>query len=205
MNFKKLQEMQQALDDAILKEKSEMTAEERFEKTLVALSVEIAELANTAELFKFWKENKGKVDGKRFRTDVDYSRKQIIGYYDYNNGAAYQIPFEQAHKLTLVEEASDCLHFILSLANQLEIELNNPFIRSSGISKELFYIRVKHSITNCFYNYFRKDFGFCQNNLEKVTFYFMDYIDSLGIDTQELEQAYYDKNEINYQRLREGY
>lgn len=29
MNFKKLQEMQRALDDAILKEKPEMTAEER--------------------------------------------------------------------------------------------------------------------------------------------------------------------------------
>lgn len=174
MNFKKLQEMQRALDDAILKEKPEMTAEERFKKTCVALSVEIAKLADTAELFKFWKENKGKVDSEMFIT-------------------------------TIVEEASDCLHFILSLANQLEIELNNPFIRISGISKELFYMRVKHSITSCFYNYFRKDFGFCQTNLETVTFYFMNYIDSLGIDTQELEQAYYDKNEINYQRLEQGY
>ncbi|HEY4544065.1 MAG TPA: dUTP diphosphatase, partial [Tissierellaceae bacterium] len=76
---------------------------------------------------------------------------------------------------------------------------------SSGISKELFYIGVKHSITSCFYNYFRKDFGFCQTNLEKITFYFMNYIDSLGIDTQELEQAYYDKNENNYRRLEQGY
>lgn len=44
MNFKKLQQMQAALDAAILAEKATMTAEERFDKTLVALSVEIAEV-----------------------------------------------------------------------------------------------------------------------------------------------------------------
>lgn len=44
MNFNKLQQMQAALDAAILAEKAPMTAEEWFEKTLVALSVEIAEV-----------------------------------------------------------------------------------------------------------------------------------------------------------------
>ena len=43
MNFKKLQAMQAKLDEAILAEKDPMTAEERFNKTLVALSVEIVE------------------------------------------------------------------------------------------------------------------------------------------------------------------
>ena len=36
--------MQAALDAAILAEKATMTAEERFDKTLAALSVEIAEV-----------------------------------------------------------------------------------------------------------------------------------------------------------------
>ena len=67
MNFKKLQAMQAKLDEAILADKAPMTAEERFNKTLVALSVEIAEVANCAEHFKFWKDNKGKVDSKRFK------------------------------------------------------------------------------------------------------------------------------------------
>ena len=49
MNFKKLQAMQAKLDEAILADKAPMTAEERFNKTLVALSVEIAEVANTVE------------------------------------------------------------------------------------------------------------------------------------------------------------
>ena len=38
MNFKKLQAMQAKLDEAILADKAPMTAEERFNKTLVALS-----------------------------------------------------------------------------------------------------------------------------------------------------------------------
>ena len=201
MDFKKLQEMQRALDDAILKEKPEMTAEERFEKTLVALSVEIAELANTAEHFKFWKENKGKVDGKRFRADVDYSREQIIGYYDYNNGAAYQIPFEHAHKLTLVEEASDCLHFILSLANQLNVDIDLIFDKNSILklrTNEEYYLFILNRIHLLNARRWEED---------TITplYSFLGYIENLGITTQELEQAYYDKNEINYRRLREGY
>lgn len=205
MNFKKLQAMQLELDNSILSAKPQMTAEERFNKTLVALSVEVAEVANCAEHFKFWKDNKGKFDEKRFAPDWDYGGNQIIGYYDYNNGAPSQISFEQAHKLTLVEEASDCLHFILSLANQLEIELDNPLVHSSDVVKEFPYLRVNDAITSCFHNYSRKSFGFCQTNLKKVNFYFMNYINALGITTQELEQAYYEKNEENYRRLGEGY
>ena len=44
MNFKKLQAMQAKLDGTILADKAPMTEEERFNKTLVALSVEIAEV-----------------------------------------------------------------------------------------------------------------------------------------------------------------
>lgn len=197
MNWNKLQEMQVALDNAILQAKPKMTAEERFNKTLVALSVEVAEVSNCSEHFKFWKDNKGKVDDKRFWTE------DKVVYYDKLKEVS--LDFKQAHKLTLVEECSDALHFILSLANQLEIELDNPLVHSSDVVKEFLYLRINDSITSCFHNYSRKSFGFCQNNLKKVNFYFMNYINSLGITTQELEQAYYDKNKINYERLREGY
>ena len=84
MNFKKLQAMQAKLDEAILADKAPMTAEERFNKTLVALSVEIAEVANCAEHFKFWKDNKGKVDDDRFAVrfavEWDYEGTHIVGY-----------------------------------------------------------------------------------------------------------------------------
>ena len=99
MNFKKLQQMQAKLDEANLAEKAPMTAEERFNKTLVALSVEIAEVANCAEHFKFWKDSKGKIDHDRFAVDWDYEGTKFIGYHDYKEGVDYQISYEQAHVL----------------------------------------------------------------------------------------------------------
>lgn len=205
MNWNKLQEMQLALDNAILQAKPKMTAEERFNKTLVALSVEVAEISNCSEHFKFWKDNKGKVDNNKYHHWAEVgTNKEWYQYYD-EDGSAVKISVDQAYKLTLVEECSDALHFILSLANQLEVELDNPLVRSSDVVKEFLYLRINDSITSCFHNYSRKSFGFCQNNLKKVNFYFMNYINSLGITTQELEQAYYDKNKVNYERLREGY
>ena len=127
MNFKKLQAMQAKLDEAILADKAPMTAEERFNKTLIALSVEIAEVANTVEHFKFWKDNKGKVDNDRFYCipqTVREGKPFVPKYVDLESNHPGALSFKQAHRLTLVEECSDVLHFILSLANQVDFEIN---------------------------------------------------------------------------------
>lgn len=200
MNFKKLQAMQAKLDEAILKEKAPMTAEERFNKTLVALSVEIAEVANTVEHFKFWKDNKGKVDSKRFVDDWDYEGKQVIGYYDFKNGATHQISFEQAHKLTLIEECSDALHFILSLANQSNYDIEYGWevsvMANLSDSVEEMYLDIQWLIHES------KTSEFLNRNIVE---FFFGYINQLGVTAQELEQAYYDKNKVNYERLENGY
>ena len=202
MNFKKLQAMQAKLDEAILAEKALMTAEVRFNKTLVALSVEIAEVANCAEHFKFWKDDKGKIDYDRFDVDWDYEGTPIIGYYDYKKGAAYQISYEQAHRLTLIEECSDALHFILSLANQVDFEINGIGthfeIAEDADSLEKNFLFLNHVIGLADFNHFHSD-------LEMIIDVFFIYVNQLGISQQELEQAYYDKNKINYERLENGY
>lgn len=201
MNFKKLQQMQAALDEAIIAEKATMTAEERFEKTLVALSVEIAEVANTAEHFKFWKDNKGKVDSKRFTYNglTDFSDSHL--WTDENSGVS-NYTFEQAHKLTLVEEASDCLHFILSLANQSSYaitEIGKRFhVQEDTDSMEKNYLFLSTAIGSA--EYLPVDF-----DLELIIDTFFIYVQQLGITVEELEQAYYDKNKINYERLENGY
>ena len=43
------------------------------------------------------------------------------------------------------------------------------------------------------------------SDLEMIIDVFFIYINQLGISEQELEQAYYDKNKINYERLENGY
>ena len=193
MNFKKLQAMQAKLDEAILADKAPMTAEERFNKTLVALSVEIAEVANCAEHFKFWKDNKGKIDNNRFAVEWDYEGTKIIGY---------RIPYEQAHRLTLIEECSDALHFILSLANQGDFEINGIGthfkVADDTDSLEKNFLFLNQLIGLADLKHFHSD-------LEMIIDVFFIYINQLGISEQELEQAYYDKNKINYERLENGY
>ncbi|WP_373718454.1 MULTISPECIES: dUTP diphosphatase [Jeotgalibaca] len=205
MNFKKLQAMQAKLDEAILADKAPMTAEERFNKTLVALSVAIAEVANCAEHFKFWKDNKGKVDEKRFRK-MDYG-KHGIAYEDWGDGAKEAtVDFEQAHHLTLIEECSDALHFILSLANQLGYEIDLCNWEISQELKEDYLIYVNRD-TFLLFKSFRdkKSISVTRENLFRLIIGVFGYFESLGITQKELEQAYYDKNKINYERLEKGY
>lgn len=195
MNFKKLQAMQLELDNSILSAKPKMSAEERFNKTLVALSAEVAEVANCSEHFKFWKDNKGKVDWKRFRelevADVGIFYEEITNNEDI-------LTFEQAHKLTLVEEASDCLHFILSLANQCNYELiRHQKVGCDDSLEEAFLITQECILDNDVEELFV--------DVQDIINWFIRYVELLGITTQELEQAYCEKNEENYRRLREGY
>ena len=193
--------MQAKLDEAILADKAPMTAEERFNKTLVALSVEIAEIANTAEHFKFWKDNKGKVDSKRFTYNglTDFSDSHL--WIDENSGVS-NYTFEQAHRLTLIEECSDALHFILSLANQVDFEINGIGthfeISEDTDSLEKNFLFLNYMIGPAEFKHFHSD-------LEMIIDVFFIYINQLGISEQELEQAYYDKNKINYERLENGY
>lgn len=204
MNFKKLQAMQAKLDEAILADKAPMTTEERFNKTLVALSVEIAEIANCAEHFKFWKDNKGKIDESKVITWIkDDSNNEWYEYTDKNNNL-YRITKQEAHRLTLVEECSDALHFILSLANQCNENISTmEFMLNDEIySKEEHYRNLQYLIN---YMDYREEINFKNEWIRSITERFCCYAYSLGVTIEELEQAYYDKNKINYERLANGY
>ena len=209
MNFKKLQAMQAKLDEAILADKAPMTAEERFNKTLVALSVEIAEVANTAEHFKFWKDNKGKIDEYKFLRYWNPRGTEIIGYIDTKikkHDPTGMVSFEQAHRLTLIEECSDALHFILSLANQIEYEIDLCNWEISQELKEDYLIYVNRDVFFLFKSFRDKNsVSITHKNLFMLVLGVFGYFESLGVTPRELEQAYYDKNKINYERLENGY
>lgn len=201
MNFNKLQAMQMELDNSILSAKPKMSAEERFNKTLVALSVEVAEVANCAEHFKFWKDGKGKVDEKRFETTgVLLGGKPV--YFD--NVNKREVKCIQAHQLTLLEECSDCLHFILSLANQFNYKISDDCMDinavKNGNEKEEMYMEVVCHIARIS----KRSTLIIPAFIDLISD-FLTYASLLGITTDELEQAYYEKNEENYRRLREGY
>lgn len=194
MNFKKLQAMQAKLDEAILADKAPMTAEERFNKTLVALSVEIAEVANTVEHFKFWKDNKGKVDEGRFELRDELCNWGFEGHgvYAYKSTRAFNlVTKEQAHRITLIEECSDALHFILSLANQVDYEIDTKLIKIAKYPRnqlDTLYVALQNKIINLATGYDKL------GSLKSLVSFYMSYVNELGITPQELEQAYYDKN-----------
>lgn len=204
MNFKKLQAMQAKLDETILADKAPMTAEERFNKTLVALSVEIAEVANCAEHFKFWKDNKGKVDSKRFIVTPGIVNNLIKDDYldNLDNTTMQYVTEKQAHRLTLIEECSDALHFILSLANQIEYEIDESLIKLFRYQRhplDTLYVALQNKIINLATGYDKL------GSLKSLVSFYMSHVNELGVTPQELEQAYYDKNKINYERLENGY
>ena len=202
MNFKKLQVMQAKLDEAILADKAPMTAEERFNKTLVALIVEIAEVVNTVEHFKFWKDNKGKIDRKRFSVIHIFQEEELVDVEYMEDKTGVQYADWESHRLTLIEECSDALHFILSLANQVDFEINGIGthfeITNDVDSLEKNVLFLNQVIGLADFNHFHSD-------LEMIIDVFFIYVNQLGISQQELEQAYYDKNKINYERLENGY
>lgn len=204
MNFKKLQAMQAKLDEAILADKAPMTEEERFNKTLVALSVEIAEVANTVEHFKFWKDNKGKIDRGRFSVIHIFHEEELVEVEYTEDSTGIQYTDWEAYKLTLIEECSDALHFILSLANQCNENISTMgFMLNDEIySKEEHYRNLQYLIN---YMDYREEINFKNEWIRSITERFCCYAYSLGVTIEDLEQAYYDKNKINYERLENGY
>lgn len=213
--LKEMQAMQKDLDQSILDKKPEMTEEERFTKTLVALSVELAEVANCAEHFKFWKDNKGKVDTKVYHegcTAYVDEKGEKVGeneiYYSCKgeNGDELELSFEEAHKLTLVEECADALHFVLSLANQLEVEYSKIVFMNIDIkNKEDSYLYITRDISSLFHSYIHLPSFNSEISISILFSSILNYFKLLGVTAEELEKAYYDKHKVNYKRQEEGY
>lgn len=98
MNLKPLFEMQQKLMDRIEEEHPKKPGEDRFGDKILALLVEIGELANETRCFKFWSNktpsNRGVileeyVDGLHFILDlgieVDLKPNQVFNFICYDN------------------------------------------------------------------------------------------------------------------------
>lgn len=154
--------MQAALDEHI-QAKHELGAENLVERKILALLVELGELANETRCFKFW---------------------SLKG---------------PAEKETVLAEYVDGIHFILSLGIDLgfvpeiqavrkkqESDLTTQFIAIYG------YISEFRTVLN-------------EAAFQKV---FREYLylgEMLGFSAVDVEQAYVSKNEVNYERQKQGY
>ncbi|QSS99184.1 dUTP diphosphatase [Pontibacillus sp. ALD_SL1] len=162
MNWETLFTMQQQLDQRIETEHG-LEHEDLFRKKVMALLVEIGELANETRCFKFWSTKPPKED-------------EVI-----------------------LEEYVDGLHFILSL----------------GLEKGYRYLQQEQqevpdgALTDQFHKVFGEIHLFQESptdmHYQQLFKTFLDLGVKLGFSEHSIQDAYYDKNEVNHQRQEDGY
>jgi dimeric dUTPase (all-alpha-NTP-PPase superfamily) len=178
MNLQYLFEIQDGLDRHIEDEHPRQPGEDRLAKKILALQVELGELANEWRGFKFWKK---------------YNSPRTIEY----NGAESRNP--------LLEEYVDCLHFILSIG--LEMKFNQEHYAylhegNIGVFTEIDtikqFLETFQAITALIVN----------EDLEAYEELFLCFIGlgrHMVFTWEQIEQAYLEKNKVNHERQVNGY
>jgi dimeric dUTPase (all-alpha-NTP-PPase superfamily) len=163
MNTITLFKMQKALDSHI-ESQHQLENDDLFDRKVLALLVEIGELANETRCFKFWSVKPS-------------SEKDVI-----------------------LEEFVDGVHFILSLGiecgfddvesimqgTSTETDTTGQFLAIYDSAQKFRSSRSRESYTKLFQGY-------------------MKLAQLLGLNEEQIEQAYIAKNEVNYDRQRKGY
>lgn len=206
MNLAKLFETQRILDARIEKEHPKVEGEDRLGKKILALQVELGELANEQRSWKFWSNDQ---EPRRWKYDDACpscdGKGAILDWGAMNFWECDQCKGTGEVENVgdpLLEEYVDCLHFILSIG--WDMELTNTDIRGR---KQL----TNRNVTRVFSDlmlaagtliYPESD---KPHNYGTVLHGFIYLGEILGFAWDQVEQAYYDKNAINHKRQSTGY
>ena len=186
MNLTKLFEAQRVLDERIEQEHPVGINEDRVDKKILALQVELGECANEWRGFKFWSKDQTP------RTQVPVTLW----------GEPYRNP--------LLEELVDCLHFILSIGNELNIQDRFSETVNFNIGSRTKITRPVDNFKKVFRSAAELNSEFVDERYLKTIYMdlfseFTTLADSLGFTEEEIETAYYEKNKINHERQDGGY
>jgi len=176
MNLQKLFETQKVLRDRI-----GYNGEDRFEKLILALLVEIGECANEWRGFKFWSKD------QEPRTKVQWD---------------YSLDDEPIFRNLLLEEYVDGLHFVLEigLEHGYDIDLRNQETFPEASKRET----ITKQFTKLFSIKWGRDIGYQNNYMQGLELY-IGLGEMLGFTWEEIETAYFDKNKVNHERQNTGY
>ncbi len=163
MQLQKLFHMQKALDTHI-EEKHGLQDEDLFDRKVLALLVEIGELANETRSFKFWSVKPS-------------SAKDVI-----------------------LEEFVDGVHFILSLGLECEFDAVQIDVNEHESS-----LNVTEQFLNIYdiISIFQKSKSL--DDYIRLIEAYLQLASLLGFTYEEIELAYFHKNEVNYQRQQNNY
>lgn len=163
MRLEKLFTMQKALDHYI-EENHQLQGADLFDRKVLALLVEIGELANETRCFKFWSLKPS-------------SEKQIV-----------------------LEEFVDGIHFILSIG--LECGFDQKIVeveqQSSLLTVSEQFLKIYENVSK-----FRRSKSFA--DYIAVIELYLQLAVQLGITDDMMEEAYIQKNEVNYKRQENNY
>lgn len=183
MNLLKLFEMQRVLDKRITDVHPVQEGEDRLANKILALQVELGELANEWRGFKFWSVRQEPVTNDLRVVDYKESGEAILETYN-----------------PLLEEYVDCLHFILSIGLELDVR---PNLEWDDIC------HYDDDITNLFldFNIKIQDLRHWESDDSWIELFEDFYIlgKMLGFTWEQIEQAYFDKNKVNHNRQATGY
>lgn len=199
MNLIKLFETQKKLDARIVEEKG-LEGRDLLPEKILALLTELGELSNEWRGFKFWSEDREPRDGRRIKNYLC----STCGPQD--DGLCRDCGKEtrpnEYMRNPLLEEYVDCLHFILSIG--LELEMDNA---------DCWF--VENNVRVFQYKDIINQFIFMQGSLAELHQGDYEYDDlfyellglgeMLGFTWDQIETAYYEKNKINHERQNTNY
>lgn len=198
MNLQKLFSVQK-----VLRERINYNEPDRFNKLILALLVELGELAQEWRGFKFWSKD------QEPRTTVICPHCDGKGFNDYFDafemfeGQHWTEPCEDCKstgfvegKNPLLEEFVDGLHFVLELGIDLNYKTNQYNLTFENTVTEQFreiYFFVSMMDEHSY------------NVYERLVRHYLGLGVILGFTWDQIEQAYLEKNAINHQRQDSGY
>jgi dimeric dUTPase (all-alpha-NTP-PPase superfamily) len=204
LNLNELFEIQAKLDAHIEKEHPRQPGEDRLAKKILALQVELGELANEWRGFKYWSNDQ--------EPNIRYCHAcNGQGYFDtgliedgmpYTEGCGYceETGIEEN---PLLEEYVDCLHFFLSIGNDLWISQDTDFNKSNPRDVMTLFALINRYVAELWWEVHDNTDGV----LAKYYFGFQHYLrlgEMLGFTWEQIEQGYLAKNKINHQRQDSG-
>jgi len=185
LNIEKLFEAQRKLDERIVKEKG-LENDDLLDKRILALQVELGELAQNWRGFKFWSDN---------QTAITLAARKTGN----GKGETYN---------PLLEEYVDCLHFILSIGNDTVPDTSKAerFIHPKKMPNILDqFMWTNKKIVDMYEDYRDKKIPSTGYHFTHVFSAIWGLGEMLGFTWEQIEQAYFAKNKINHERQETGY
>lgn len=189
ITLEQLYEMQKVLDAKTIKEKG-LEGQDLLPNTVLALQVEIAELANEWRGFKHWS-NDREPRTRKVHSDRD-------AYLETN---------------PLLEKYVDCLHFFLSIARQLELPADDLYVWDDIAEGDttILFTDLLHNVgvilaDRMLANPIKDVQAFRRSHFRPALFIFYALGEQrLGFTFEQIAEAYVKKNRVNHERQANGY